>query len=153
MNLLKIFLISMVPLIEQRGAIPIGIIGYQINPLVVAVVSLLGSFVPAPFIYLFFNKIFAWMKTIKLFDKFTNFVDKKIQKGSKKLEKYKEIGLITFVGIPLPTTGLWTGTAIAAFLGLDFKKSMVCVFIGGIISAILITIISVVAPALLGLHA
>jgi len=143
----------MVPLIEQRGAIPVGIIGYHINPLTVALVSLMGSFIPAPFIYLFFNKILAWMKTIKLFDKFTNFMDKKIQKGSKKLEKYKEIGLISFVGIPLPTTGLWTGTAVAAFLGLDFKKSMVCVFLGGIISAILITIISVVAPALLGLHA
>jgi len=143
-------LISMVPLIEQRGAIPVGILGYQMNPWLVAIVSLLGSFIPAPFIYFFFNKIFAWMKTIKLFDKFTNFVEKKVQKGSKQLEKYKEIGLITFVGIPLPTTGLWTGTAVAAFMGLDFKKSMVCVFLGGIISAALIAIFSVVAPALVG---
>jgi len=140
----------MVPLIEQRGAIPVGILGYQMNPWLVAIVSLIGSFIPAPFIYFFFNKIFAWMKTIKLFDKFTNFVEKKVQKGSKQLEKYKEIGLITFVGIPLPTTGLWTGTAVAAFMGLDFKKSMVCVFLGGIISAALIAIFSVVAPALVG---
>jgi len=140
----------MVPLIEQRGAIPVGILGYQMNPWLVAIVSLIGSFIPAPFIYFFFNKIFAWMKTIKLFDKFTNFVEKKVQKGSKKLEKYKEIGLITFVGIPLPTTGLWTGTAVAAFMGLDFKKSMICVFLGGIISAVLIAILSVAAPALVG---
>ncbi len=140
----------MVPLIEQRGAIPVGILGYHLNPWLVAVVSLIGSFIPAPFIYFFFNKIFAWMKTIKLFDKFTNFVEKKVQKGSKKLEKYKEIGLVTFVGIPLPTTGLWTGTAVAAFMGLDFKKSMVCVFLGGIVSAILITVLSMVAPALVG---
>lgn len=140
----------MVPLIEQRGAIPVGILGYQMNPWLVGIVSLIGSFIPAPFIYFFFNKIFAWMKTIKLFDKFTNFVEKKVQKGSKKLEKYKEIGLITFVGIPLPTTGLWTGTAVAAFMGLDFKKSMVCVFLGGIISAVLIAVLSVMAPALVG---
>lgn len=140
----------MVPLIEQRGAIPIGILHYHLNPWLVAGVSLIGSLIPAPFIYFFFNKIFAWMKTIKLFDKFTNFVERKVQKGSKKLEKYKEIGLITFVGIPLPTTGLWTGTAVAAFMGLDFKKSMVCVFLGGIISAVLISILSVAAPALLG---
>jgi uncharacterized membrane protein len=113
-------------------------------------VALLGSFLPAPFIYIFFNKIFGWMKTVKMFKKFTDFVEKKVQKGSKKLEKYKEIGLITFVGIPLPTTGLWTGTAAAAFMGLDFKKSMVCVFIGGIVSAILITALSMLAPALLG---
>jgi len=152
MNILKIILMSMTPLAEQRLAIPVGIIGYHLNPFLVFLVSLLGSFLPAPFIYIFFNKIFAWMKTIKLLTKFTNFVENKVQKGSKKLEKYKEIGLITFVGIPLPTTGLWTGTAIAAFMGLDFKKSMWCVFLGGIISAVIITIVSVVAPAVLGLH-
>ena len=150
MRFLYIAFISMIPLIEQRGAIPVGILAYHLDPLTVALVSLLGSFLPAPFIYIFFNKIFAWMKTVKAFNKFTNFVEKKVRKGSKKLEKYKEIGLITFVGIPLPTTGLWTGTAVTAFMGLDFKKSMVCVFIGGILSAILITTISIVAPALVG---
>jgi uncharacterized membrane protein len=151
MHLIYIFLISMVPLIEQRGAIPVGVIAYGINPYLVFLISLLGSFVPAPFIYLFFNAIFNWMKKIKQLNKFTNFVENKVQKGSKKMEKYKELGLITFVGIPLPTTGLWTGTAIAAFMGLDFKKSMICVFLGGIISAVIITILSVAAPALLGL--
>ena len=140
----------MVPLIEQRGAIPVGIIAYHINPLTVFLVSLLGSFVPAPFVFLFFNKILGWMKTVKILHKFTDFIEKKVQKGAKKVEKYMEIGLTLFVGIPLPTTGLWTGTAIAAFMGLDFKKSMACVFLGGIISAIIITILSVAAPAILG---
>jgi uncharacterized membrane protein len=142
----------MTPLAEQRLAIPVGIIGYHINPFLVFLVSLLGSFLPAPIVYLSFNKIFDLMKKFKQLDWFTKFVEKKVQNGSKKLEKYKEIGLITFVGIPLPTTGLWTGTAIAAFMGLDFKKSMWCVFLGGIVSAVIITIVSVVAPAVLGLH-
>ena len=140
----------MVPLIEQRGAIPVGIIAYHINPLTVFLVSLLGSAVPAPFVYFFFNRILVWMKTKKILPKFTAFIEKKVQKGAKQVEKYMEIGLTIFVGIPLPTTGLWTGSAIAAFLGLDFKKSMVCVFLGGIISAIIITVISVIAPAILG---
>jgi uncharacterized membrane protein len=140
----------MVPLIEQRGAIPIGIIGYHINPLTIFLVSLIGSFIPAPFVFLFFNKILGWMKTIKFLHKFTDFIEKKVQKGAKKVEKYMEIGLTLFVGIPLPTTGLWTGTAIAAFMGLDFKKSMACVFLGGIISATIITTLSVMAPAILG---
>lgn len=143
----------MVPLIEQRGAIPMGILAFHMNPFLVFVASLVGSFIPSPFIYIFFNKIFAWMKTVKQLTKFTDFVEKKVQKGSKQLEKYKEIGLITFVGIPLPTTGLWTGTAIAAFMGLDFKKSMWCVFLGGVVSAVIITIVSVIAPVILGLHA
>lgn len=141
----------MVPLIEQRGAIPVGIIGYDLNPFWVFSVSLLGSFVPAPFVFFFFNKILNWMKTVKQFGKITNFIEKKVQKGAKKVEGYMEAGLITFVGIPLPTTGLWTGSAIAAFLGLDFKKSMTCVFIGGVISASIITALSVLAPKLLGL--
>ena len=152
MKLLYIFLISMVPLIEQRGSIPVGILAYHLNPWLVFFVSLFGSFVPAPFVYLFFNKILAWMKTVKMLHKFTDFIDRKIQKGAKQVEKYMEIGLTIFVGIPLPTTGLWTGSAIAAFLGLDFKKSMICVFLGGIISAVIITIVSMVAPAILGLH-
>ena len=140
----------MVPLIEQRGAIPVGIIGYDLNPFWVFFVSLIGSFVPAPFVFFFFNKILAWMKTIKQFDKITSFIDKKVQKGAKKVEGYMEVGLIAFVGIPLPTTGLWTGSAIAAFLGLDFKKSMACVFIGGVISATIIAILSVLAPKIFG---
>jgi len=140
----------MVPLIEQRVAIPVGVIGYHINPYLVFLVSLIGSFLPAPFIYLLFNKIFAWMKKIRQLNKITGFIEKKVQKGSEKLDKYKEIGLITFVGIPLPTTGIWTGTAAAAFMGLKFKKSMLCVFLGGIISAVIITVLSVVAPAILG---
>ena len=151
--LLKVFLISMVVLIEQRGSIPVGIIGYHLNPWLVFLVSLFGSFIPAPFVYLGFNKVFELMKKFKFLNWFTKFVENKVRKGSEKLEKYKEIGLITFVGIPLPTTGLWTGSAIAAFMGLNFKKSMACVFLGGIISAVIITIVSVVAPAILGLHA
>ena len=147
MKYLIVFFMSMVPLIEQRGAIPVGIFVYNIDYFSVFFISLIGSFVPAPFIYLFFNRIFTWMKTISYFDRFTIFVDKKIRKNSKKLEKYEEIGLITFVGVPLPTTGLWTGSAVAAVLGLDFKKSMVCVFIGGVISAAIITAICYFAPS------
>ena len=150
MNLIKIFLISMVILIEQRGAIPVGIIAYHINPILVFFVSLAGSLVPAPFIYLFFNKIMAWMKTIKAFDKITNFLEKKVQKGAKKFEGKTELALITFVGIPLPTTGIWTGSAVASFLGMNFKKSMICVFLGGVISATIITVLSITAPALIG---
>lgn len=152
MNLLKVFFISAVPLIEQRGAIPIGIIGYHINPYIVMLVSFLGSLLPVPFILLLFNKIFMWMKKYKRLEKINNFIENKLRKNSGKMEKYKEIGLIIFVAIPLPTTGLWTGSAVASFLGLDFKKSFICTALGGVCSAIIITILSVVFPAVLGLR-
>lgn len=150
MELLKVFLISAVPLIEQRGAIPVGIIIYKIHPLVVFAVSFLGSLFPVPFILLLFNTILKWMKKVKAFSGITGFIERKVQKGSKKVEKYKEIGLIAFVAIPIPTTGLWTGSAIAAFLGLSFKKSFFCIALGGIISALIITLLSIIFPAALG---
>lgn len=152
MNLLKVFFISAIPLIEQRGAIPVGIIGYHYDPYVVLLVSFLGSLLPVPFILLLFNRIFSWMKKYKSLSKINNFIENKIRKNTGNMEKYKELGLIIFVAIPLPTTGLWTGSAVAAFMGLDFKKSFFCTALGGVISAIIITILSIAFPALLGLN-
>ncbi|HOJ09636.1 MAG TPA: small multi-drug export protein [Clostridiales bacterium] len=149
-NLLKIIFISAVPLIEQRGAIPVGILAYKLSPIVVFAASFLGSLLPVPFILLLFNVIFEWMKKFKFLSKLNDFIENKVRKGSVKVERYKELGLIIFVAIPLPTTGLWTGSAVAAFMGLDFKKSFLCVAIGGIISAIIITLISILFPAMLG---
>lgn len=149
MELLTVFLISAVPIIEQRGAIPMGIFAYNMNPVLVLIVSFLGSMLPVPFILLLFNSIFKWMKRYRMFDWLNNIIENKIRKNSGKLEKYKEIGLIIFVGIPLPTTGLWTGSAVAAFMGLDFKKSLLCTVVGGLISSIVITALCIVFPAVI----
>jgi uncharacterized membrane protein len=151
MQLLQVFLWSMVPIVEQKGSIILGINKFNLNPYIVFIVSLLGSLVPVPFILLFFNRIFKWMKKYEIFRKINDFIDKKIAKNSDKMVRYKEIGLIIFIGIPLPTTGLWTGSAIAAFLKLDFMKSLICAILGGTISGILITIMCVAFPWLLGL--
>lgn len=149
MELLTVFLMSAVPIIEQRGAIPMGIFAYNMNPVLVLIVSLLGSLLPVPFILLLFNSIFKWMKRYRVFDSLNNIIENKIRKNSGKLEKYKEIGLIIFVGIPLPTTGLWTGSAVAAFMGLDFKKSLLCNVVGGLISSIVITALCIVFPVVI----
>ncbi|MCY6957531.1 COG2426 family protein [Clostridium brassicae] len=148
-NLLKIFLWSAVPIIEQRGAIPLGILKYNMSPQIVFLVSFLGSMLPVPFILLMFNKIFSLMQRYKFFSKITGFIEKKINKNSVHLEKYKEIGLITFIGIPLPTTGVWTGSAVAAFLKLDFKKSIFCAAVGALISATLLTFACMFFPSLI----
>ncbi|AEB75086.1 COG2426 family protein [Clostridium botulinum] len=145
-KLLQVFLLSAVPIFEQRAAIPMGIIS-GIDPITVFWISFLGSMLPVPFILLLFNKIFEWMKKYEFFDKINNFIEKKISKNSAKLEKYKEIGLITFIAIPLPTTGVWTGSVVAAFLKLDFKKSVICAAIGALISALIITGGMAVFPA------
>lgn len=147
---IEVLLLSMVPLIEQRGAIPLGIIVHNLNPWLVFIVSFIGSLVPVPFILFFFSYIFEWLGKTKLLKWFYDFVERKIQKGKGKVEKYEKWGLIIFVAIPLPTTGLWTGSAVAAFLKMEKKKASVYIVIGGFISAVLITAMSLIFPALLG---
>ncbi|MFA9397280.1 MAG: COG2426 family protein [Clostridiaceae bacterium] len=150
MDILKTMFLSAIPIIEQKGAIPFGIYVNNLNPLTAYFVSVLGSLIPVPFVLLLFNKIFSWMKKYKIFDKFNKFVERKINKGTKKVERFKGIGLVIFIAIPLPTTGLWTGSAIAAFLKIDFKKSLICAIIGSIICGGIVTLISIKAPAMLG---
>jgi len=139
----------MVPLIEQRGAIPLGIIVHDLNPWLVFIVSFLGSLVPVPFILFFFSHIFEWLGKTRILRWFYEFIDRKVNKGRDKVEKYERWGLMIFVAIPLPTTGLWTGSAVAAFLKMDRKKAAVYIIAGGLISATVITILSLVFPAML----
>ncbi|HPJ22628.1 MAG TPA: small multi-drug export protein [Clostridia bacterium] len=148
-KILEVFLLSMVPLIEQRGAIPLGIIVHDLNPWLVFIVSFLGSLVPVPFILFFFSHIFEWLGKTRILRWFYEFIDRKVNKGRDKVEKYERWGLMIFVAIPLPTTGLWTGSAVAAFLKMDRKKAAVYIIAGGLISATVITILSLVFPAML----
>ncbi|WP_461206024.1 COG2426 family protein [Clostridium sp. DL1XJH146] len=150
MKYLIILLSAAVPLSEQKLAIPLGINGYDINPVSVFLLTWIGCLLPVPFILIFFNKIFQWMKTVEIFNGFTNLIENKIRKNTKHMDKYKELGLIIFTGIPLPTTGLWTGSAIAVFLGLDKKKSMICCIIGSFISGTVISLMAIYFPHLLG---
>lgn len=145
-----VLVLSMVPLIEQRGAIPLGIIVYDLNPFAVFAVSFLGSLIPVPFILFFFSRIFEWLGKTKILGWFYRFIDRKVNKGRAKVEKYEKWGLIIFVAIPLPTTGLWTGSAVAAFLQMDWKKASIYIVTGGLISAAAITALSMLFPAILG---
>ena len=148
-----VFFGSAIPLTEQRAAIPLGIWAMDLHPLPVMLTSLLGSMLPVPFVLLFFNTIIKFLSRYPKLDFFTGFVNRKVRAGSKKVERYKELGLIIFVAIPLPMTGLWTGSAIAAFLGFDIKKTLICTLAGGIISALAVTSVSVFFPSLFGYYA
>ncbi|MGH4140334.1 COG2426 family protein [Clostridium sp.] len=151
MEWLQVLLLSAVPLIEMKGAIPLGINVYHINPIVVFAISFIGSLLPVPFILIFFNKIFKFLGKYKAFSGLYNLIDRKITKNKSKFERFEEIALIAFIAIPLPTTGVWTGTAIAAFLKLDFKRSVMCAVIGSFLCGIIVTGLSVAFPAFLNL--
>lgn len=143
LNYLIIFLISMVPIVELRGAIPVAVgMGMQGTELFWAyVICVLGNMVPVPFIFLFARKILIWGKDKKYIGKFFTFCYNKGEKGGKKLQEKTGrglfIALMLFVGIPLPGTGAWTGTLAASFLDMDFKKSVIAVMCGVLIAGVI----------------
>ena len=143
LNYLIIFLISMVPIVELRGAIPVAVgMGMQGTELFWAyVICVLGNMVPVPFIFLFARKILIWGKDKKYIGKFFTFCYNKGEKGGKKLQEKTGrglfIALMLFVGIPLPGTGAWTGTLAASFLDMDVKKSIIAVMCGVLIAGVI----------------
>ena len=142
---LIVSLISMVPLIELRGAIPYAV-GFQLPLLPSYIVAILGNMLPVPFIFLFARKILEWGKDKKLTKKFFTFCLEKGNKGGKKLQEKAGrnvyFALVLFVGIPLPGTGAWTGTLAASLLNLDFKKSVIAIMGGVVLAGIIMGVIS-----------
>ena len=137
---LIVFLISMVPLIELRGAIPYAV-GFGIPLLPAYVIAIIGNMIPVPFIYLFARKVLVWGKDKPLIGQFFTFCLEKGEKGGKKLQatagKGLFIALMLFVGIPLPGTGAWTGTLAASLLDMDFKSSVLAVLLGVLLAGII----------------
>lgn len=147
-NYLIIFLISMIPIVELRGAIPVAVgMGMQGTELVWAyIVCVIGNMLPVPFIFFFARKVLEWGKDKKYIGKFFTFCIQKGEKGGQKLQAKAGRGLFValmlFVGIPLPGTGAWTGTLAASFLDMDFKKSVIAVMCGVIIAGIIMGLAS-----------
>ncbi len=147
---LLIFLISMVPLIELRGAIPyaVGFIssGVPLSLPLCYVIAIVGNMIPVPIIYLFARKVLEWGKDKRIIGGFFTFCLEKGKKGGDKLQDKAGRGLyfalFLFVGIPLPGTGAWTGTLAASILDMDFKKSVVAVVCGVILAGIIMGIVS-----------
>ena len=139
-----VFLVSMVPLIELRGAVPIGLspwLGGPLPTIPLYIICIIGNMLPVPVIFFFARKVLIWGKDKKYIGKFFTFCYEKGEKGGKKLQEKAGRGLyfalFLFVGIPLPGTGAWTGTLAASFLDMDFKKSIVAVMAGVILAGII----------------
>lgn len=142
---LVVFLVSMVPLIELRGAIPIGV-AYGIDIIPVYIVSIIGNMLPVPIIYFFARKVLEWGADKPVIGKFFTFCLEKGKKGGEKLQskagKGLFVALMIFVGIPLPGTGAWTGTLAASLLDMDFKSSILAVMLGVLLAGIIMGLAS-----------
>ena len=142
---LIVFLVSMVPLIELRGAIPYGV-AFGLPLWSTYVVAIIGNMIPVPFIYLFARKILEWGADKPVIGKFFSWCLKKGHKGGEKLKATAGRGLfvalLLFVGIPLPGTGAWTGALVAAMMDMRLKRAFPAVVIGVIIAGIIVSAVT-----------
>ena len=141
-------LVSMVPVIELRGAVPYGVTaGLPLLP--VLLTAILGNMVPVPFILLFIRKILAWMKTREGFcRRLAEKLEARALSKSDVLEKYAAFGLFVLVAIPLPGTGAWTGSLVAAVFQLKWKHAIPSIFARVVAAGIIMSIVSYGVKAL-----
>lgn len=142
---LIIFLISMVPLIELRGAIPFSQ-GFGLPIVQSYIICIIGNMLPVPIIYLFARKVLEWGADKPVIGKFFTWCLEKGHKGGKKLQekagKGLFVALLLFVGIPVPGTGAWTGTLAASILDMDFKSTIVAVMLGVLLAGVIMMVVS-----------
>lgn len=156
--ILIVFLCSMIPIVELRGAIPLGAgiseidwisdvfnltSGDKLEWWMNYLVCVIGNMIPIPFILIFIKSVLNFMRRgPKFFSKIALWLDNKVQKHASKFEKSQFIALLIFVGIPLPGTGAWTGALIAAILGMRIKRSLPAIFLGVLLAGSIMTLAS-----------
>lgn len=138
---IMVFLISLFPILELRGGlIAAALLG--LSPWKAYLICIIGNLLPVPFILLLINRILDWMRNSKHLNKIASWLDKKVDKHKGQIEKYGYLGVVLFVGIPLPGTGAWTGSLIASVLEMDKKKTFIAVCIGVVMASIIMMILS-----------
>ena len=138
---LTVMLTAALPIIELRGAIPVAI-SLGLTPIHAATIAFIGSMIPVPFILFSIRPIFNYLKKTKLFTKLIHKLTDRSMNGSGNIQKYGVWGLLLFVAIPLPGTGVWSGSLAAALLGMRFKWAFPAIFVGNLIACILIMMLS-----------
>lgn len=138
-----VFFCSMIPIIELRGAIPMGA-AFSLPWWQTYIISVIGNMIPVPFILLFIKKIIRWMSNskVKFFNKTAGFLMRKVEKNRERIEKYSFFGVCLFVAIPLPATGAWTGSLVAAMIDMKLWKAVLSAFIGVLVAGVVMTLIS-----------
>ena len=131
-----VFIISMIPILELRGAL------LKISAAKALPICIVGNIIPIPFILLFIRQIFKWMKKTKLFRGLIIKMENRAMGKSDQIKRYEFLGLLLFVGIPLPGTGAWTGALIASLLEVDIKKSSIAILCGLFMASAIMYIVS-----------
>lgn len=146
---LAVLLISMIPLVECRGAIPFGMVVLNLPMWEVVPIAIIGNIIPVPFILLLIRPVINWFKKTKLFRPLAEWLEAKADKKKDKVLKYSKWGLFTFVAIPIPGTGAWTGALIAALLDLRVRSAFFTILMGMICAALIMTVGSALVDGVL----
>ena len=138
---LVIFIISLLPILELRGGLLAATL-LDVEFVRAAIICILGNVLPIPIVLLFLKYVLDLLSKWSVTKKIVNWLEKKVDDKREQIDKYGYLGLIIFVGIPLPGTGAWTGALLAVMLGLDRKKSFVCIIIGVLMAAVIMSVLS-----------
>ena len=145
MQWLWVFLLAMMPIAELRGAIPLALGAYNLEPMLAIPLIIAANFLPVPFILLFLRPVEDFLRRWPFWDKLmTRVFEHTRNKTQKRIERWESLALILFVAIPLPVTGAWTGSLAAYLFGLDFKKSLFFIFLGICIAGVIMTTVVMV---------
>ena len=136
-----VFIISMIPILELRGGLLAASL-LKISAAKALPICIVGNIIPIPFILLFIRQIFKWMKKTKLFRGLIIKMENRAMGKSDQIKRYEFLGLLLFVGIPLPGTGAWTGALIASLLEVDIKKSSIAILCGLFMASAIMYIVS-----------
>ena len=143
-ELIFTMLVAMLPVIELRGGIPFGV-ALGLNPWAAFFASVVGNLLPLPFIVVYIRRIFFWMRRhMPRLNELVDRMERKAHLKGRKVTRYKYLGLMIFVAIPLPGTGGWTGALVAAFLNMPLRKAMPAICTGVLIAGFLVTFLTYV---------
>jgi uncharacterized membrane protein len=148
---LVVLVTSALPILELRGGIPVAIGLFDFPWYYALLLAVIGNLLPVPFILLFLNSATRVLSRVPFFDRFLTWLFERTRRRGRIIEKYKRIGLILFVAIPLPVTGAWTGSLAAVLFGLRFRHAMLSIFIGVLIAGAIVTCLSLSGLTLFGM--
>lgn len=131
------FITAAIPVLEVRGAIPIGVAAGLPIPLV-TVVAIIGNFLPVPFILLLIRRVFRWLRKFPRLNELVEQLERRAHLKGRKVQKYRTFGLVLLVAIPLPGTGAWTGALVADILDMRMRTALPAIFLGIVIAAMVV---------------
>ena len=136
-DILKTLFIGMLPVLEIRGAIPVGVAA-GLDPWSAFFVGFVGNMLPVPFLILLTRKMIEWMKKHHILDKLTSFLERKGSQKAQTVQKYSFWGLFILVAIPLPGTGAWTGALVASLLDMRLKRALPAIGMGVAVAGLIV---------------